>query len=70
MQSVNYWMIKRVIDISEGPYLQTKNKQLYVDREGATMAIISIEGQFGEIEVYYGKKRRATEKAPLQLEFL
>jgi CRISPR-associated protein Cas1 len=43
MQSVNYWMIKRVIDISEGAYLHTKNKQLCVDREGATIAIISIE---------------------------
>jgi len=25
--------------------------------------------QFGKIEVYYGKKRTATEKAPLQLQF-
>ena len=43
MQSVNYWMIKRVIDISEGAYLHTKNKQLCVNRESVTIATISIE---------------------------
>ena len=36
-------MIKRVVDISQQSYLHVKNKQLLVDRDGETIAQISIE---------------------------
>jgi CRISPR-associated protein Cas2 len=38
--------------------------------DGEVRILKITDKQFGKIEVYYGKKRRAIEKAPLQLEFL
>ena len=38
--------------------------------DGEVRILKITDKQFGKIEVYYGKKRRATEKAPLQLQFL
>ena len=36
-------MIKRIIDISERAYIHLKNRQLCVDKEGATVSAIAIE---------------------------
>jgi len=38
--------------------------------DGEVRILKITDKQFGKIEVYYGKKRRAIEKAPRQLEFL
>ncbi len=38
--------------------------------DGEVRLIKITDTQFGKIEVYYGKKRRPVEQAPLQLEFL
>ena len=37
--------------------------------DGEVRIVKITDKQFGKIEVYYGKKRKPTEKAPLQLEF-
>ena len=37
---------------------------------GEVRIIKITDRQFGRIQVYYGKKRRPTEQAPTQLEFL
>jgi len=38
--------------------------------DGEVRIVKITDQQFGRIEVYYGKKRVPTEKAPVQLEFL
>ena len=38
--------------------------------DGEVRIVKITDKQFGRIQVYYGKKRRPTEKAPAQLEFL
>ncbi len=37
--------------------------------DGEVRIITITDKQFGKIEVYYGKKRKPTEKAPLQMQF-
>ena len=38
--------------------------------DGEVRIVKITDKQFGRIQVYYGKKRRPTERAPAQLEFL
>ena len=38
--------------------------------DGEVRIVKITDKQFSKIEVYYGKKRRPTENAPLQMEFL
>ena len=38
--------------------------------DGEVRIVKITDKQFGRIQVYYGKKRRPTEQAPAQLEFL
>jgi len=77
-------MIKRIIDISEAAYVHLKNQQLVIEKQSEIVGQVPIEDlgvlilqhpaivltqQFGKIEVFYGKKRQKSIKAPLQLQF-
>ncbi len=77
-------MIKRIIDISEAAYVHLKNQQLVIEKQSEIVGQLPIEDlgvlilqhpaivliqQFGKIEVFYGKKRQKSIKAPLQLQF-
>ena len=52
----------------ENARVHSKRVKSALPPEGEIRIVKITDKQFGKIEVYYGKKRKPTEKAPVQLE--
>lgn len=52
----------------ENARVHSKRVQSALPRDGEVRIIKITDKQFGKIEVYYGKKRKSTEKVPAQVE--
>ena len=52
----------------ENALVHTKRVKSSLPQEGEIRIVKITDKQFGRIEVYYGKKRKPTEKPPVQLE--
>ena len=53
----------------ENAQVHTKRIKSWLPADGEVRIIRITDKQFGNIEVFYGKKRVRTEQAPLQLQF-
>lgn len=53
----------------ENAQVHTKRVKLALPSDGEVRIIKITDKQFGNIEVFYGKKRKPIEQAPLQLQF-
>jgi len=66
---MQYSVYMRHSSSDENDQVHAKRIKSQLPDDGEVRIIKITDKQFGKIEVYYGKKRKPTEKAPLQLQF-
>ena len=66
---MQYSVYMRHSSSDENAKVHAKRVKERLPDDGEVRIIKITDKQFGKIEVYYGNKRVATEKAPLQLQF-
>ncbi len=66
---MQYSVYMRHSSSDENAKVHVKRVKASLPCDGEVRIVKITDKQFGKIEVYYGKKRNPTEKAPLQLEF-
>lgn len=66
---MQYSVYMRHSSSDENAQVHAKRVKDRLPDDGEVRIIKITDKQFGKIEVYYGKKRKSTEKAPLQLQF-
>lgn len=66
---MQYSVYMRHSSSDENARVHAKRVKSSLPDDGEVRIIKITDKQFGKIEVYYGKKRMPTEKAPLQLQF-
>ena len=67
---MQYSVYMRHCASDENALVHIKRVKCNLPPDGEVRIIKITDKQFGKIEVFYGKKRIPTEKAPVQLEFL
>jgi len=66
---MQYSVYMRHSSSDENAKVHVKRVKACLPYDGEVRIVKITDKQFGKIEVYYGKKRKPIEKAPLQLEF-
>ena len=66
---MQYSVYMRHSSSDENARVHAKRVKQSLPDNGEVRIIKITDKQFGKIEVFYGKKRKKTEKAPLQLQF-
>ncbi len=66
---MQYSVYMRHSSSDENAHVHIKRVKACLPDDGEVRVIKITDKQFGKIEVYYGKKRQKTEKAPSQLQF-
>lgn len=67
---MQYSVYMRHSSSDENAKVHTKRVKECLPDDGEVRIIKITDKQFGKIEIYYGKKRKPTEPAPIQLQFL
>ena len=67
---MQYSVYMRHCSSDENAVVHVKRVKASLPPDGEVRIVKITDKQFGKIEVYYGKKRKPTEQAPVQLEFL
>ena len=66
---MQYSVFMRHSSSNENAKVHSNRVKNELPAHGEVRIIKLTDKQFGKVEVYYGKKRKPTEKAPLQLQF-